>query len=193
MFARSHSNKSPAFSALGGRENPPEQCRSTSRTRRAFRALAVLPLLGLGVFAPIPAHADSIAVTSSVANVSGTQYQYTYTITGSLTAGDLLAVYFPYATSSSITAGTNGSSTTTTSVLQADSSIPADGEYDILFNSTLSSFSGTYSALFNYSGTAALSTQSFTLYDSSFAPITSGTTQQLRRRRSLQNLPAGFC
>lgn len=134
-------------------------------------------LLGLffGMCGARPAAADSINVSYSVTNVSGSEYEYVYTLSGSLSAGDLLAIYFPFATSTSLADASATSSTFTTSVLAPDSAIPADGEYDVLANAATSALSGTFASTFIYSGTGTPAAQTFSLYDSSFATITSGT------------------
>jgi hypothetical protein len=54
-------------------------------------ALAV----AFALLTPGAASADSISVNSSATNVSGSEWEYTYTLSGSLSAGDLLAIYFP--------------------------------------------------------------------------------------------------
>src|ERR1700712_902099 len=115
---------------------------SPPRKQRWRNRVAIVPLLGaMFVLATGPlASADSINVAYSATQVGGSTWQYTYTLSGSLSSGDLLAIYFPVATSS---ASPNLSTNTlgfTTSVLQADSSIPADGEYDTLASSTISAF-----------------------------------------------------
>ena len=151
---------------------------SSARLQRWRKHGAIIPLLGaMFVLAAGPlASADSINVAYATTQSSGSTWQYTYTLSGSLSSGDLLAIYFPVATSSAITNLSTTTSGFTTSVLQADSSLPADGEYDILANSTTSAFANAFNVRFTYSGTGTPGSQSFTLYDSSFATITSGTT-----------------
>jgi hypothetical protein len=129
----------------------------------------------LGLTAPFAA-ADSITVTYSATNVSDSQWGYSYTVSGSLSSGDLLAIYFPQATSSNLTDTSTISSEFATSVLQPDAAIPADGEFDIAANAATTDFPDTFDVLFNYSGTGAPGAQSFTLADSSFAPIESDST-----------------
>ena len=106
-------------------------------------SLAVL----LGFIAPGPALADSITVSSAANEVSGSQWEYISTLSGSLSSGDLLAIYFPAATSATLVNASSTGPAFTTSVLQPDSSIPADGEYDLLANAAESTFSGTLRAL----------------------------------------------
>ena len=83
-------------------------------------------------------------------------------------------------------------STLTTSILSPDSSIPADGEYDVLANAITSAFAGTFASTFTYSGTGTPSAQSFTLYDSSFAPITAGTTTTSASSTAVTPEPSSF-
>ncbi len=145
------------------------------RLRRSKQTGVVLSVvLLLSLFGVRPAVADSIAVGYTLANGSSGS-TYTYTLTGSVSAGNLLAIYFPYATSANLVDASSAGADFTTSVLAPDASIPADGEFDILANSATSTFSGIFSTTFTYTGTGIPGAQSFTLFDSSFAPITSGT------------------
>ncbi len=64
--------------------------------------------------------------------MSGQEWLYDYTVAGSLSAGDDVAIYFPYATSSSLTDLGTGGSDWSTFMLQPDTSVPADGEYDLV-------------------------------------------------------------
>lgn len=129
----------------------------------------------LTVLSGATAAADSLSINYSLTNVSGSEWEYTYDLSGSVTSGDLLAIYFPEATSSDITDESTTTSDFSTSVLQPDASIPADGEYDISVNSDASTFP-TFSVLFDYSGTGTPAAQDFTLYDSTFATIESDVT-----------------
>lgn len=149
-----------------------ERSRAYAGLRRFFKVL----LAATALSAAVPAFADSVSLNYTLTNVSGSEWEYTYSLTGSLSSGDLLAVYFPVATSSTISDPGGSSSNYTTSVLQPDSSIPADGEYDILTNSAITASGDTFNVLFDYLGTGSPSVQDFALYDSSFATIETGTT-----------------
>ncbi len=141
---------------------------------------ALIPAFGAMILLlnGLPASADTIAVTYDATQQGGSSWEYVYTISGSVSAGDLLAVYFPVATDSEMTDLSTTTAVFTTSVLQPDGNIPADGEYDIAMNSATSLFSDVFAVSFTYSGTGAPGAQDFTLYDSSFATITSGTTTE---------------
>lgn len=151
---------------------------STANHRRWRKRWAIPSLFGaMLVLSMTPlASADSINITYAATQLSGSTWEYTYTLSGSLSSGDLLAIYFPVATTSAMTNLSGSVSGFTTSLLQADSSIPADGEYDIMPNSAMSSFANTFNVSFLYSGTGIPGSQSFTLYDSSFATIMAGRT-----------------
>lgn len=160
--------------------NPPSMnLASQTRQKKPWRKrAAVVPLLG-AIFLlsqAMPMLADSIDVTSSVSQVNGSTWNYTYTLSGSLSSGDLLAIYFPLSTSSNLNDVSSTNSDFTTSVLQPDASIPADGEYDIVANSDTSTFAGSFAVTFTYSGSGTPGSQDFTLYDPSFATIESGRT-----------------
>ena len=143
--------------------------------RRNGILLAVLGMtFALGAVSP--AASDTINVSYSQSNLSGSQWTYSYSLSGMLSANDLLAIYFPVATSSTIVNLTTAVSGFTTFVLQPDTTIPAAGEYDILATSATSSFPNPFAATFTYSGTGTPGAQAFTLYDSSFATILTGTT-----------------
>lgn len=146
-------------------------CLSAGR-RRAFALPLALASLGI-----LPAaRADAVSVTYSVTEVSGSTWQYAYTLTGSLAAGDDLSIDFPIATDSTLTDLATGGSAYTTFALQPDPGLPADGEYDIVTKSLLSGTSATFDVDFVYAGTGTPASQSFTLYDSSFDTLSTGST-----------------
>jgi hypothetical protein len=80
------------------------------------------------------ARARAAAITYAATNLSGLQWQYNYTLSGSYTAGQDLTIYFPYAIGSTLTDLGTGDSNWTTFVLQPDTDLSADGEFDIIAN-----------------------------------------------------------
>lgn len=136
-----------------------------------------LALTGLFALSAPNALADSASVTYTTNHLSGAQWQYNYTLSGTFSAGDDLAIYFPVGSSAALTDLQTGGSDWTTFSLQPDSSIPADGEFDIVANSSSPSLAPVFSVDFQYSGSGAPGAQAFTLFDSSFSVLGSGTTQ----------------
>ena len=121
--------------------------------------------------------ADPLSVTYVATAISGEQWQYDYTLSGPFAAGDDLAVYFPLATSSGLNDLQTGGSDWTTFAFQPDSSLPADGEFDIFANVDDPSLEPTFSIQFVFSGTDSPGAQNFILYDPNFEIVTSGVTQ----------------
>ncbi len=121
--------------------------------------------------------ADSVTVSSTETQLSASAFQYTYHVSGSLNAGDDLAIYFPYGTTGQITDLTLSSGDVATFVLQADQNLPADGEYDIVANVANPAFSSAFSLGFNYTGNGTPGPQNFSVYDSDFNQIATGTTE----------------
>jgi len=97
-----------------------------------FRSLVLVVLLGGAV--PV-LKADPISVTYTATQISGSEWQYDYQLTGSFVSGDDLAVYFPLATSLNLVDLGTGGTDWTTFVFQPDPDLPADGEYDMVANS----------------------------------------------------------
>ena len=121
--------------------------------------------------------ADPLSVTYVAAEISGDEWQYDYTLSGTLAAGDDLAIYFPLATSSALSDLQTGGSDWTTLAFQPDPALPADGEFDILANVDNPSLAPTFSIQFVFSGTNSPGPQNFVLYDPNFDIVTSGVTQ----------------
>src|SRR6202023_1586309 len=80
------------------------------------------------------AKADQIGVSFTSTHLSGSEWRYNYTVSGSYAAQDDLAIYFPYSSDSALTDLKTGGSDWTTFVFQPDSSLPADGEFDLVAN-----------------------------------------------------------
>ncbi len=120
--------------------------------------------------------ADSIRVTYTTTQISGSEWQYDYQLTGSFLSGYDLAVYFPLATSLNLADLGTGGTDWTTFVFQPDPNLPADGEYDMFANIDNPSLSPSFDVQFQYSGTGAPGAQGFTLYDPNFNILDNGET-----------------
>ena len=125
----------------------------------------------------LPALAAPISVSFGLTHGAGSDWQYTYQLSGNFAAGDDLAIYFPQLTSSSIQAGSPANPGFTSFVLQPDPLLPADGEFDLVATVLNPSLTGPFSADFVYSGAGVPGAQSFAVFDASFKQISSGTTQ----------------
>lgn len=121
--------------------------------------------------------ASSVIVNYTATNVSGSEWRYDYTLSGSYLSGDDLAIYFPIATSTSLSDLQTGGGGWTTFALQPDPSLPADGEFDIFANINNPSLLTNFSVLFQWTGSGGPGAQAFTLYDQNFHILTSGATQ----------------
>ncbi len=120
--------------------------------------------------------ADPLSVTYTATQISGSQWQYDYQLTGSFLSGDDLAVYFPLATSSNLLDLGTGGPDWTTFVFQPDPNLPADGEFDMVANIDSPSLAPSFDVQFQYSGTGSPGSQSFTLYDPNYLILATGLT-----------------
>jgi hypothetical protein len=143
--------------------------------RRFFRYSLAIALLC--VASASAAKADSIVVAYTVSQIIGTEWQYDYRVSGSLLAGDDLAIFFPLATSASLVDLGTGGSDWSTLVLQPDPGLPADGEFDMVANVNNPSLTQVFEVQFRYSGSGVPGPQSFTLFDSNFDVLDTGLTQ----------------
>jgi hypothetical protein len=123
------------------------------------------------------AMADPVSVGFTATNTGGSEWRYDYTLSGSFAAQDDLAIFFPISSSSSLVDLGTGGSDWTTFALQPDSSLPADGEFDMVANLDNPSLTSVFSVDFLYSGAGAPGAQSYTLFDPSFNELASGVTQ----------------
>jgi hypothetical protein len=123
------------------------------------------------------AKADPVSVTYTATQISGTEWQYSYSLSGSYFSGDDLAVYFPLATSSNLVDLGTGGPDWATFAFQPDSSIPADGEFDMTANVDNPGLTAVFDVQFDYSGAGSPGSQSFILYDPNFNIIDTGATQ----------------
>jgi hypothetical protein len=123
------------------------------------------------------AKADPIGVSFTSTHLSGLEWKYDYTVSGSYAAQDDLAIYFPYSSDSALTDLQTGGSGWTTFVFQPDSSLPADGEFDLVANVDDPGLASVFSVNFSYSGIGSPGTQDFTLFDPSFNVLVSGNTE----------------
>jgi hypothetical protein len=105
-----------------------------SLCRKLKQPKIALFLLGAVLAFDGASRARAAAVTYTATNLSGSEWRYDYTLAGSYTAGQDLAIYFPYATNSSLTDLGTGGPTWTTFVLQTDTALSANGEFDIMAN-----------------------------------------------------------
>lgn len=138
-------------------------------------------VIALAVVCARPAHADSVAVGYTVTDLGSGTWEYEYTLTGSLSSGDDLAIYFPLATSSNLNDLQTGGVNFTTFVFQPDPLLPADGEYDVVANIDDPSLSPVFDVSFTYSGTGTPGSQTFVLYDANYdnPPLETGETTPL--------------
>lgn len=120
--------------------------------------------------------ARAATITYTATSLGGSEWRYDYMLSGSYTEGDALSVYFPYAASSNLTDLGTGGTNWTTFVLQPDTGLSANGEFDMVADVNNPSLTPTFSVAFLYSGSGAPGTQSFTLYDSSFTVLQTGVT-----------------
>ncbi len=123
------------------------------------------------------AMADPVSISYTATQISGTEWQYSYQVSGSYLSGDDLAVYFPQATDSNLVDLGTGGPDWTTFVFQPDPSLPADGEFDMVANSDNPSLAPFFDVQFQWTGTGSPGAQSFTLFDPNFNVIDSGYTE----------------
>jgi hypothetical protein len=145
---------------------------------RSFLLAVVLSLVFLSCVSP--ARADDVSVEFTAINLGSGTWQYDYTLQGSFLANWGVAIYFPtpsYGGGSVTDLGTGGSDWLTFA-LQADPTIPAPGEYDIVALVDNPSRSSIFDVTFQWNGTGTPGTQAFNLYDftSGAELLASGTT-----------------
>lgn len=133
-------------------------------------------LLGLLVLCPQPARADPVSISYTVHQVSGSTWEYQYSVSGGFSQGDDLAISFPVGTSLALVDTSFTDADVSTYVLQPDPSLPASGEFDLLANANDPNLLRIFSASFVYTGQDTPGSQTFSLYDSSFNLRSSGTT-----------------
>jgi len=125
----------------------------------------------------LPGAAWGSSVSYTVENVGGSTWQYTYTFSGfTFSEDDLMAIYFPLATTVSLedpppSVGPDW----TLQDFQPDPSIPADGEFDAIANID-NPANVTFVEDFVYSGTGTPGAQNFTFYFEYFDNFVNGTT-----------------
>jgi PEP-CTERM motif-containing protein len=149
--------------------------KSERSTKRGFPGYGLLFLLLCAGAVPI-AKADPIGVAYTASLVGGTEWQYSYHLSGAFPAGDDIAIFFPVPTSSNLV--TSGSSTPdwSTLVFQPDPLLPADGEFDIIANIGNPNLAPAFDLSFQYSGPGVPGSQFFTVFDSNFNVIDTGST-----------------
>ncbi|WP_419805810.1 hypothetical protein [Terriglobus sp.] len=123
-----------------------------------------------------PIKADPLTVSYTTQQVSGSTWQYQYQLSGTMNQGDDLVILFPFGTTASLVDQTSASADITSFVLQPDATLGADGELDLLANITNPDLFTYFQVSFLYSGSGSPGAQAFTLYDSSFNPVSSGDT-----------------
>lgn len=137
---------------------------------------ATLAIVASVLFCALPARADSVSVTYTVVNLGAGTWEYEYTLSGSLSSGDDVAIYFPLATSSNITDLGTGGADFTTYDFPPDPGLPAEGEYDITANVDDPSLAPVFDVSFTYSGAGSPGPQMFNFYDANFDQIGAGET-----------------
>ena len=155
------------------RVSPEQFSRLSRKARSSVRGLLTVLVL---VAAVTVAKADPVGVSFTATQLSASQWQYDYTLSGSFTTGEDLAIYFPSASCADLAALGSGSADWSTFVLQPDSAPPADGEFDLVAQTDTPSLASLFSATFTYSGSGAPGPQTFALYDEAFNQIASGST-----------------
>lgn len=159
---------------------------------KAIRQLiAIAVVLLAGVWA-LPARADSVAVSYTVSDLGGGTWEYEYSLSGSLSSSDDLAIFFPLATSADLNDMLTGGGDFTTFVLQPDPGLPADGEYDVIANLDNPSLAPLFDASFTFTGSGSPESQSFTLYDSSYNILETGETTPTGTTGSVTPEPASL-
>ena len=143
--------------------------------RRFFRYSLAIVLLC--IVAASVAKADSVIVAYTVSQISGTEWQYDYRVSGSYLAGDDLAIYFPLATSANLLDLGTGGADWSTFVFQPDPGLPVAGEFDMVANLDNPSVMPVFEVQFRYSGAGVPGPQAFTLYDPNFDVLDTGSTQ----------------
>jgi hypothetical protein len=143
-------------------------------------ALAAAVLIGLAMtFAAPSALADGTTIEYQATNISGNEWQYTYTLTGTaLGVNQGFTVFFDFNSTSSLndtsTDATNPTSLAATNwlsfVLQGSGSgaLSSDGVYTALSLTGASGSSDSFTVLFDYLGSGAPGSQAFSIdqYDS---------------------------
>lgn len=132
---------------------------------KSFLLVIVLSLSVL--FFASPAIADGVSVDYTAINLGSGTWQYDYTVQGSFLANWGVAIYFPtpnYGGGSITDLGT-GSSDWLTFAFQADPTIPAPGEYDIVALVDSPSLSSVFDVTFQWNGSGTPGSQAFNLFD----------------------------
>jgi hypothetical protein len=149
------------------------------RSRRSpgsgFLGYGLVFFLLCAIAAPI-AKADAVNVVYSVTHVTGTEWQYNYLLSGSFLAGDDIAIFFPISSTSHLMTSGGSIPNWSTLVFQPDPLLPADGEFDIIANINDPSLTPTFNLSFLYTGPRVPGSQSFTVFDSNFNEIDTGST-----------------
>ncbi len=151
--------------------------------------LLVIVSLFLALFFASPAIADGVSVDYTAINLGSGTWQYDYTVQGSFLANWGVAIYFPtpnYGGGSITDLGT-GSSDWLTFAFQADPTIPAPGEYDIVALVDNPSLSSVFDVTFQWNGTGTPGAQAFDLFDytNGAALLASGNTSAVPEPSSL--------
>lgn len=152
----------------------------------------VAAIICFALFSASRGNASPLSVSYSATNVGPSQWNYSYTLSGSYAAGDDLSILFPAASSADLRDIGTGGLDWTTFVLQPDSALPADGEFDLVANVNNPSLAPTFSVSFGYSGPGSPGAQIFTLYDPAFNVIGSGSTQPVDTSPSSVPEPASI-
>jgi hypothetical protein len=156
----------------------PGRSRDSSGSKAWFPKPSLLFLIGITFLCETRfAKAEPIGVNFTSTHISGSEWRYDYTVSGSYAAQDDLAIYFPYSSDSALTDLETGGSGWTTFVFQPDSALPADGEFDLVANVDDPGLGSVFSVDFSYSGAGSPGTQGFILFDPSFNVLASGNTQ----------------
>ena len=166
--------------SIGKHPRPRLQAEMTQTcSRLAFAGKVRLAgLLGLVVLCACTsiARADNVSVSYTAQQVSGTTWQYQYTLSGTMSQGDDLAIFFPLGTTASLKDASSTNNDFTTFVLQPDPALPADGEVDLTAVVMNPDLLQNFSVLFTYSGAGAPAGQNFTLFDGNYNVLATGTT-----------------
>ena len=160
---------------------------------RSFLLVIVLSLLVL--FFASPAMADGVSVQYTASNLGSGTWQYDYTLQGSFSANLGVAIYFSDPAYGALTDLVTGGSDWSTFALQADPTIPAPGEFDIVALVGNPSLSSVFDVTFQWNGTGTPGAQAFNLYDFSNGGallLESGNTAAIPEPSSLLLLVAGF-
>lgn len=119
-------------------------------------------------------HATTIEYTAT--QISGPQWQYTYTVTGSFADGDFLSIDFDANTFADLQDPPPQVTDWDAIVFQADSALGSNGAFSAMALKGNPSLPVTFTVLFNFLGMGTPGSQAFSIYNFDGDELESGTT-----------------